>query len=37
MMGGNIRAKAELLKAPTRDMMAPKFGIIAAKTTRKKK
>lgn len=29
--GGNIKAKAELLKAPTKDMTAPRFGMAIAK------
>lgn len=31
--GGNIRAKVELLTAPTKDITADKFGIAAAKAT----
>lgn len=31
MIGGNIKAKAELLNAPTRDITAPKFGTAAAR------
>ena len=29
-VGGNINAKVELLRAPTRDMTAPRFGMAAA-------
>lgn len=32
MNGGKIKARAELLKAPTKDITAPRFGIAMAKT-----
>jgi hypothetical protein len=31
--GGNMRASVELLTAPTSEITAPKFGIIAARAT----
>jgi hypothetical protein len=37
MMGGEIRANVELLTAPTNEITAPKFGIIAARATAGKK
>lgn len=36
MIGGKISAKAELLKAPTRDIIPLRFGIIAAAETETK-
>ena len=33
MIGGNISANVELLTAPTSEMTAPKFGIMAANPT----
>jgi hypothetical protein len=33
MMGGKIKAKVELLTAPTKEITAPKFGTAEAKKT----
>lgn len=33
MIGGKIKASAELLKDPTKEMIADKFGMAAAKAT----
>jgi hypothetical protein len=33
MTGGKMRASVELLTAPTSEITAPKFGIIAARAT----
>jgi len=37
MIGGNINARAELLKDPTKEMIADKFGMAAARATVKHK
>jgi len=37
MIGGKINARAELLKDPTKEMIADKFGMAAAKATVKHK